>query len=177
MTTASRLDHSFVDHWSAAYLENIGPDALELRLLNEVGPRARARGRIVQEDFRLITRWKSPRSTPRVAANAPSDIEAITALVPQTPEHLRHRILRSLSGVGTPVASAVLTVWWPDRFTVTDFRARESLRRLLDDPGVETLSYWAYVELCRELAGAHAGGDLRRLDRALWQWSKRGYPT
>ena len=78
-------------------------------------------------------------------------------------------VLTALRGVGIPMASAILTAINPERYTVLDFRALESL-------GIKNWRdsfafYVTYLEACRELAARH-GKSLRTLDRALWQWSK-----
>ena len=80
-------------------------------------------------------------------------------------------ILVGLSGISVPIASAILTVLMPNRFTVIDFRALESLgvRRTVTDRSIGF--YLKYLNFCRSLA-AERGVSLRELDRALWQWSK-----
>jgi hypothetical protein len=68
-----------------------------------------------------------------------------------------------------PVASAVLTAINPERYTIIDFRALESLG--INDYNLTVDYYLDYLKQCRELAGQHSV-SLRDLDRALWQWSK-----
>ncbi len=74
-----------------------------------------------------------------------------------------------LQGVAVPVASAILTAIYPERYTVIDFRALEALGSKTTDRSVNF--YLAYLTHCRQLAKAHHV-TLRALDRALWQWSK-----
>jgi hypothetical protein len=77
-------------------------------------------------------------------------------------------VLTALHGVGIPMASAILTAINPERYTVLDFRALESLG-ITNWP--ENVAFYVfYLEACRELAAKH-GKSLRTLDRALWQWS------
>lgn len=53
------------------------------------------------------------------------------------------------------------------RFTVIDFRALWALG--IERRGYYSVAYYlAYLATCRTIA-AHAGVDLRTLDRALWQ--------
>lgn len=68
------------------------------------------------------------------------------------------------------MASALLTVWCPKRFTVTDFRAIETLRAAGELTGPDP-RYGSYLDLCRTIAG-RVEVSLRDLDRALWTWSK-----
>jgi hypothetical protein len=101
--------------------------------------------------------------------NCDEDIEDVTRLALAAPERLRHRVLDLLGGVGVPVASALLTVCQPTRFTVIDYRAIETLQAHGELDGWP--SYPDYLQVCRALAD-RVGTDLRTLDRALWQWSK-----
>jgi hypothetical protein len=78
-------------------------------------------------------------------------------------------VLCGLRGVEIPVASAILTAIDPERYTIIDFRALESLGVKSSWHTVD--SYLAYLEQCRELARQNTV-SLRELDRALWQWSK-----
>ena len=90
------------------------------------------------------------------------------------PERLQHRLLTLLDGVRVPTATALLAIALPDRHTVLDVRSTEALSRLgwWDGAG----GYRRYLDVCQRLA-ERAGVDLRTLDRALWRWSKDGYPV
>lgn len=161
------IDAEFVARWSGAYPLNQD----ERDLLDVTRPAVAARGYFRREDLIAVGRWKSPRSVTRLQANPDDDIEDITRVALAAPDRLKHRLLHPLRGVHTPVASALLTVWAPDRFTVVDFRAIETLRACGELTGPEPL-YPAYVELCRTIS-ERVGTDLRTLDRALWTWSKK----
>lgn len=80
--------------------------------------------------------------------------------------------LTALSGIGVPVASAVLLFINPDRFTVIDERAWSVLQEtgylaqeLSNDPTVD--EYLLYLGACWTLANEY-DVSLRTLDRALW---------
>jgi hypothetical protein len=79
--------------------------------------------------------------------------------------------LVGLQGVGVPVASAIMTAIFPERFTIIDFRALEAL-------GAKRFStssinrYLEYVSFCVALS-VEWGMSLRELDRALWKWSEK----
>ena len=89
-------------------------------------------------------------------------------------------MLTALSGVGEPIASAILAVWDPNRYTVFDRRATETLQAagsFRSSGGHVTLGL--YLAVCRELADRLDLPDagvpkLRLLDRALWAYSARG---
>jgi len=132
----------------------------------------------LKQSLKEIVRWKSPRVVHHIDRNPPEKIrEALEkAIGPTTTVQEAFEALTALRGVGVPVASAILTAIFPDRYTVIDFRALEALGH--DAAGIEF--YRQYLEFCRELAEsgiAHlqanrpAPTPLRALDRALWQWS------
>jgi hypothetical protein len=162
-----RIDADFVSYWADRY-----PLVYhEQRLFSDVRRDVAKRGYYLREEALAVVGWKSPRSRTYFGRNLGEDIEGLTRLALQAPDHLRHRVLGLLDGVGDPVASALLAVACPDRFTVMDFRAIETLQAhgelKTDQPG-----YVAYLDVCRRVAETAAASDLRRLDRALWQWSK-----
>lgn len=175
------LDHDFVAKWSQRYAVN----DLERRLLDEVGPAVADHGYFERDELRQVGEWKSPRVRPRLAANPADDVIDVTRTALAAPERLQHRILGLLRGVGDPMASALLTVWAPDRHTVLDFRATEALdefhrRGALSEPAPTHTTgalpdYVEYLRLCRAIAG-RIGVSLRDLDRALWQWGREGVP-
>src|SRR3954451_17647060 len=82
------------------------------------------------------------------------------------------RGLTALPSVGMPVASAILTAQNPERYTVADFRALNSLHAMgfLEDSG-DTPNWerlWVpYLDVCRSLASGWEM-SLRDADRALW---------
>ena len=90
----------------------------------------------------------------RLAAEAKTERSGIAVLV-------------GLSGVGIPVASAILTAMFPLRYTVIDKRALTSLGHPTNDGTI--CFYLQYLKKCSRLAG-HYDVELRALDRALWQW-------
>ncbi len=164
-TDGSPIDAEWVKRWSDRY-----PTAAEAELFDELGPAVAARGYYTRDELMQVGEWKSPRAKSYLARNPDSDIEDISRLALAAPERLRHRILVLLGGVGIPMASALLTVADPYRFTVIDYRAIETLRAY-GELDVRWPSYSSYRALCRDLADRTAT-DLRTLDRALWQWSK-----
>jgi len=118
-----------------------------------------------------IFEWKTTgRGRSRLLRNEEPDIHDALRLacMAETPR-AAIAVLTSLDGIAVPVASAIMTTIYPDRFTVIDFRALEALGSKSADRSVRF--YVLYLDYCRQLAEAWAM-SLRQLDRALWQWSK-----
>jgi hypothetical protein len=132
------------------------------------------------DSLATIVRWKSPRVVHHLKENPPEVIGAALDVAVHN-SNLRDALsaLQGLKGVGLPMASAILTAIYPDRYTVIDFRALEALDYAIRGNDF----YIAYLEFCRSLArsgviaaqeGKPAPTALRALDRALWQWSANG---
>jgi hypothetical protein len=129
-----------------------------------------ASGDYSRDNLKVIVNWKSPRRAALIDDNKDEHIAVALkfASSPSTPEAMAVAVLTALHGVEIPMASAILTAIDPERYTILDFRALQSL-------GVENWPdtfefYVAYLNACRQLAARH-GKSLRTLDRALWQWS------
>jgi hypothetical protein len=129
-----------------------------------------ATGHHDKEALKTIVNWKSGRRAALIDDNNDSDIAVALqfATAPTTPEAMAVAVLTTLHGVGIPIASAILTAINPDKYTVLDYRALESLG--VDDWPDSIDFYVAYLNACRELARRY-GKTLRNLDRAMWQWS------
>jgi hypothetical protein len=104
------------------------------------------------------------------------------ALTESTPDWMRHGILCILRGVGHPMASALLTVSMPTRFSILDYRALEALQRLHDDGQLWDMprlsgkrgslpTYWPYSKYLDPIR-ERLDVSFRDLDRALWKWHK-----
>jgi hypothetical protein len=131
-----------------------------------------AGGNYSRDNLKIIVHWKSPRKIAYIDDN--TDIEIARALRfasdPRTSERSAVDVLDRLHGVGVPIASAILTTMFPEKYTIIDFRALESLG-VVKAPSDSVDYYLNYLAKCRELARGH-NVSLRTLDRALWQWSK-----
>jgi len=172
LNARAEVTGEWVQRWAAAYTAKMG--SVEPRLLAEVGPAVRARGFYEPGELAEVAGWKTQRSKSRIAGNSPDDVRDITALAFSAPERVQHRVLTLLDGVRVPTATALLAVVFPDRHTILDVRSTEALARLGVWDGAS--GYRTYLDACRRLADG-AGVDLRTLDRALWRWSKDGYPA
>ena len=125
-------------------------------------------------DFFAIVVWKANRAKTRVkrgllaAPISPRLLMRQVAMAGTAEQEVR--ILLEVGGIGLPIASAILSVCYPDRFTVLDYRVWKEL----SDMGVvgqayphDEQGYVCYCRVCRALAD-RLGVSLRDLDRALW---------
>ncbi|MGD2217930.1 MAG: hypothetical protein PVJ64_14325, partial [Gemmatimonadales bacterium] len=141
---------------------------------------------LTKDEILDIATWKAVRSSSRVAKNPDDRVRVVTesAFKVDDPAAAAHW-LTSLAGVRVRMASAILTVYDPRRYTVLDVRAWASLERLgLDKVGLDEyllfetpplddcITYRRYVAACRDLA-EQLGVDLRMLDKCLWELNGR----
>ena len=121
-----RLDYRSLDALLARELvreEHAGTAAL-IRDLAGV----RRRGVFTRAEFRRMCRWKSPRARLLWEKNSPARIAAVSRAVLATrDERVRMELLTSLTGVGVPMGSAILTLIDPRRYGVLDIRAWQLL--------------------------------------------------
>ncbi|MGY3582052.1 hypothetical protein ACVIGB_001025 [Bradyrhizobium sp. USDA 4341] len=142
----------------------------------EVGRRI-ADGEHRREHLGRIFDWKTRgRGGSRIALNSDAEIaDALRLATSAKTELCALSVLTGLSGVEIPVASTVLTVVNPRQYTILDFRALFSLS--IDETAYTPRFYLAYLDICRHVAreASEAVGaevTLRKLDHALWQFSK-----
>ncbi len=160
-----------IDRWQSTSLSGAQEDLGESGQGSRGAGKKTASGDFNRENLITIAEWKSPRPIALIEDHTDEDIAAALQLAsaPATPEALTVAVLTALNGVGSPMASAILAAIHPERYTVLDFRALESLG--IENRPDSFAFYVAYRKACRELAEKH-GTTLRTLDRALWQWSK-----
>lgn len=153
---------------------------LESYLFDTVRQRFRDDGFLSAFDFFCIVVWKANRSKSRIARRLRQrghrDLEeaarAVTSDVARQPTHeARLRVLVKTWGFHLPMASAILTVLYPDYFTVYDARVCEALggfHRLGNLVNFDKL--WQGYEGFRQAVHQSAPPDLslRDKDRYLW---------
>lgn len=149
---------------------------LEGYLFEEVRRRFEAEQTLRPYDFFAIVIWKSNRAKTRIKrglADAGKTVEALMQEVSQSDQlQAKVEVLLQIRGIGLPMASAILTVCYPETFTVLDYRAWETLQQASVDGLPESYpqspeAYLAYCRACQTLAD-RMGLSLRELDRALW---------
>lgn len=179
-----QLDKNFVDCWSGRYIgEELGDSGLEHELLGPVHQAITDRGHVTSGELAKIVTWKSRRTTGILEAD-PDTIRDVTrvAFDEATPDWMRHHILCILKGVQHPVASAILTIRYPDTHTVVDDRAIGAVRKLWQlgllgtERPLDASHYWSYLHGVFRPLAASLRVQHRDLDRALWKWHKEGMP-
>jgi hypothetical protein len=159
---------------------------LEEHILGTVGTSVRSQGAYTVGEFLTVTYWKSRRQLANYVANEKTSgtVAMVTqaAFAPQPPHEGRWGRLATLTGVRTPVASALLTVWRPDEHTIIDVWALAALSSLGEEAdGVPFRDhgqpwwerhYEAYVLACLGIAERVRPLSLRDVDRALWKWGQ-----
>ncbi len=124
------------------------------------------------KDIARVYRWKNTRGIRLFEANDPVHVtKRVRGALDMEDEATALATLMALRGVKARVGSAILAVFRPERYTVMDRWAWETLRQhgLLSD--LEDRSWEAawpgYLAECRLLKERN-GVSFRDLDRALW---------
>ena len=161
---------SEIDGLAAWYLEqNQGEDEEAFKAGSSI-----AGGDHNRQNLEKIFRWKTGgRGISRLSQNTDGEIaDGLRLAIDATTERSAIAVLCGLNGVEVPVASAILTATKPQRFTIIDFRALESLGVSERRTYYSIDYYLAYLRTCQELSNEYKT-SLRTLDRALWQWSRK----
>lgn len=170
-----RLDREFVLEWSSRYLDEMTPAERdqESHLFDVLALSVQEQGFFTRSQFLEVGRWKALRATGPMKANSDGRVQNVTALALSPTNRERASTLTALAGVGLPMASALLTVWQPENYTVYDDRAQRALEGFGFGKMAFRWSYGLYLATCVEIVG---GLDLptdipplRQLDRALWK--------
>jgi thermostable 8-oxoguanine DNA glycosylase len=149
---------------------------LEDYLFGVVSPRFRESHTLNPYDFFAIVTWKSNRTKTKIMSGLANSGRSVPSLMYEvsaatSPEGKVEALLR-VWGIGLALASAILTVCYPEEFTVLDYRAWEALREAAVEglPARYPLKVEEYLLYCRASTrlAAEKGISLRDLDRALW---------
>jgi len=113
-------------------------------------------GRFKKTDKAIIKRIKVINKAIRLAATCGKEIDAVTALC-------------TIKGIKISGASAILTICYPDRFTIIDKRVLDMLSISPSDASKWTpADYWSrFVPLIQTFSKRHAL-TLRQADQVLW---------
>ena len=153
---------------------------LEDYLFSTVCPRFHGDGSLSAFDFFSIVIWKSNRAKSRIAVgllegshtDLDKAVRALTQKIHEARDHEeRLKILIGRSGIGLPMATAILTVLYPEEFTVYDVRACDALGGFRNignrkDP----VRIWEGYKEFREAVRRETPScfSLRNKDRWLW---------
>jgi len=163
---------------------------LESYLFNTVHRRFAEKGSLGAFDFFCIVIWKANRAKTKVAKRLLGDttktldevvIELTKAIAAQkTPKDKMRFLMFGKIRFRLPMASAILTVLYPDEFTVYDYRVCDTLggyRNLTNLSNIDKLweGYAAFKSAV--ISNSPAGLSLRDRDRYLWGKSFRDQLT
>ena len=138
-------------------------------------PDVKKKGYLNASDLLQISNWKlwTGRNTHNIQKNNDIAVEEMTyfALTAKS-EVGRINCLLSLGGVNLAVGSAILHWFHKDDYPIWDWRALETVQ--FDKSQYKNwFQRWeAYVSFCR-ITAKENDVDMRTLDRALWQYSKK----
>ncbi len=158
---------------------------LETYLFGEVNESFRLKGCLTAEEFFCIVIWKANRAKSRIAkrikaggCSLEAGVKTLTGALHAAATHKeRLRILLEDWSFRLPMASAILTVLYPDDFTIYDVRVCEQVK--FDDQTGSTDfdkvwdSYQKFTESVKTHPEVSAGLSLR--DRDRWLWGKSFY--
>jgi hypothetical protein len=168
-----QFDPAFIPALAEQYMAEHGEKD---RRMEEAGRLIWA-GQRTRKNLEIIYRWKAARAVRHLLRNTDADVDRILRLAIESIDERSAMVslIRvsslgvGLHGVQCPVASAILTAIDPNRFTVIDYKALNSLGQPKDAPSVDF--YLEYLNACRRIA-LETMTNIRTLDRALWQWWK-----
>lgn len=200
-----RLSNIDFDYWARRYEEDYADDIKgdypkfidesgkehieESPYFATISESLQRRGHIRKPEFLSMARWKTRRQWRRYKANTDEEIQMATkwAMVVPT-DRLKLAILTTLNGIGVPVASAVLTMIYSDKYCVIDFRTWGALKHLSSAPGSEypkrpksfeysTInSYLSFLDKIRKIA-KERGTTPRKIEMAMWKFDKEKKAT
>ena len=161
---------------------------IETYLFSNVHRRFLRDGYLSAFDFFSIIRWKSNRPRKQIRKGLREErspdldeaVKSLTREIHEAEDHERRfEILMNprVRGVGLAMATAILTVLYPDDFTVYDTRVCEQLKRsgfgCFSDLGNRSKStIWEGYKEYRQAVQKAAPEGLRLRDKDRWLWTK-----
>jgi len=156
------------------------PEEEKTRKTIDIGQTIRKQGYAKMEQLLELVKWKFPISIRHVnfPNNSEDDVKVLTslALKESYSDSQRIRILLGLTGVKVRMASAILTLIFPNSFGTFDVNAREALESLdlinKDElSGFNLQDYLTYLILIRKIS-EHIHCSPRDVDRALYYYGR-----
>jgi len=136
-------------------------------------------------DFYCIIYWKRNPSKAKIRKSLtelgakPQDLLDEVRKAEEQEPLAQVKALTKFKHIGVAIASAILAVCYPQRYTVVDSYILTMLAEegYLSDDSMTIERYLEYNELCKRLSDAW-GKSLRDVDRVLWtkEWKKRVVP-
>ncbi len=150
---------------------------MENYLFDNVSENFQTRGYLTPEEFFAIVIWKRNASKTKILSGIKEDgrsVKTITSdiFLAETREQKMSVLLNpKIPGISISFASAILTVCYPENFTIVDYRACATLEnfnvKVKGNPTIEIIAYFDYLDKCKKLA-IDNNFSLRDFDRILW---------
>jgi len=148
---------------------------LEKQLFGEISKNFRKNKTLSEEEFFKIIIWKSNRVKGKVLVGIRKSRKSVKQIMREVynvkTQEEKIKILINIKGIGLPIASAILTVCYPEKFTVLDYRVWDILfrdKRVKSKSVPNTISrYLDYVRVCKNYA-KELKLSLRDFDKAMW---------
>jgi hypothetical protein len=158
---------------------------LEKYLFSEVGPQFQKSGKLNHTDLFLVFIWKANRAKTRMREKLKAKTstrrfqdaatEIATGLSNAASSKDRLAYLMSTWGMRLPMASAVLSVLYPDDFTVYDVRVCEILDRTCRDYSSFSEECWQEYLSYKRAVEESAPKELSLRDKDRYLWAKSFY--
>ena len=148
---------------------------LERQLFGEISKNFRKNKTLSNEEFFKIIIWKSNRAKGKVLTGIKKNNKSVRRIMrdvydTKNPEE-KIKILTKIKGIGLPIASAILTVCYPNKFTILDYRVWNILlkdKKVKGKNSPKTISeYLDYVDICKNYA-KKLKLSLRDFDKTMW---------
>ncbi|MDP2841946.1 MAG: hypothetical protein Q8O17_06715 [Candidatus Methanoperedens sp.] len=170
------LNKAWIEDWAGRYDEsNKKGNILEKEIFESIKEIGSPPSYLTRDILMKISEWKAGiRNKGRIEKNDEQFVRDVTQISLTTHnEELKLEVLTLLSGAFIRMASTILFFCYPERYSVMDYRAWNSLKAFdnikseIDD----TFDCWQkYNKICREIAKQN-GVSLRTLDKALWMYN------
>ena len=148
---------------------------LEKQLFGEINRNFKKNKTLSDEEFFKIIIWKSNRVKGKVLEGIKKSNKSVKQIMRnvyhvKTPDE-KIEILTKIKGIGLPIASAILTVCYPNKFTILDYRVWDILLKdkkvKAKNPPKTISEYLDYVDICKNYA-KKLKLSLRDFDRTMW---------
>lgn|GEM_PF-1042157 len=161
------------------FVEAYEEDQKTIRVM-KVGQKIQSRGYATMKELLKLVKWKFPISIRHVNIpnNTEGDIRKLTMIVlnEDLSDSQKVRVLTALTGIRERMASAILTLIYPDRYGTFDVNARKALETLgfikneeLSDYRLR--DYMEYLKIIRKIA-RKIKCTPRDIDRALYYYGR-----
>jgi hypothetical protein len=149
--------------------------SLEEYLFNEVNMNFLAKGFLDSEEFFCIVIWKSNRAKSKILKKLLIENQSLddtvkditTDISTSADNHGKLAILLNKWHFRLPMASAILTVLYPNEFTIYDYRVCEELD-IQDFSGRKSVIDDYFNLFLPKVRGIRSGKSLRENDKYLW---------